>query len=111
MFVEHKEAVEVTEAPAKTLKLSEAIRIGATYRPQVRGVWFSHANGGSCALGAAWEGAFGKVTRETWAHANGTELALRFGIPSSIISEIAKRNDQGLMSREQIANWLEAQGL
>jgi hypothetical protein len=32
MFVEHKEAGEVTEAPAKITKLSEAIKIGARFQ-------------------------------------------------------------------------------
>jgi hypothetical protein len=57
MFVEHKSPGEASpnreKLPEEITKLSEAIRIGATKRPQCTGDYFD--NGGSCALGAAWE--------------------------------------------------------
>src|ERR1700741_3225132 len=40
-----------------TLKLSEAMRIGARLRPQCSGYLFN--NGASCALGAAYEAVYG----------------------------------------------------
>lgn len=41
------------------MRLSEAIRIGSMMRPQTKGHFFDET--GSCALGAAYEGTFGKI--------------------------------------------------
>lgn len=112
MFVEHKEAVEITEAPAK---MSEAIREGAKLRPKCTGGFFMlvrtlrhpiRGELGSCALGAAGEYAFG--------HTKGgadwfIEVPRFFGVPSHITSMAWQMNDQG-ESREEVADWLEAQG-
>jgi hypothetical protein len=54
MFVEHKEALEITEAPAKTLKLSEAIRKGLNIVEESPSSWMF------CALGAAFAGVHGR---------------------------------------------------
>ena len=103
MFVEHKEAVELT--PAKVLKLSEAIRIGAKIRPQGVGpnCW---ARGQSCALMAAYEGFFGVPAQRL-----GERLYMWASdiVGLAIQKEIWMRNDQG-QTREQIADWLEGQG-
>lgn len=104
MFAEHKEALEVTEAPTKTLKLSEALRIGARLRPQCRDVFF--INRKSCALGAAYEAITGRYDEhlmiealiEIWPHING-----------GLAAKIASLNDLG-KTREYIADWLEAHG-
>jgi len=86
-----------------TLKLSEAIRIGARMRPQCRGTFFRE--GGSCALGAAVEAKEGHPTLnfdQNWES--------YFGAPMKIMEEVTWMNDRSNFSREQIADWLEAQG-
>ena len=110
MFVEHKEAGEVKEAPAKVLKLSEAMRIGATLRPKGRIDLFY--DGKSCALGAAFEGATGRTC-----NCNNYD-AVRDVFPvlkknygrGNLMKEIYDRNDNLGYTREQIADWLESQG-
>ncbi len=126
MSVEHKEATEVTEAPAKTLKLSEAIRIGAKLRPQHHGALFAH--GASCAMGAAYEARFGTPGPEAWLcplmtgcpHEEMIQsmeaewpFLLRGNGGTGLFGEITSLNDSPSrgMTREQIADWLEAQGL
>jgi len=112
MFVEHKEAGEVTEAPAKVLKLSEAIRVGCQIRKrQCRLAFFREGAGyerSSCALGAAWEG-WGGSEEDT--PATDTDDAPKaFGVPRHVLMRITYMNDFQNYSREQIADWLEAQG-
>jgi len=87
-----------------TLKLSDAIRIGAKLRPQCS--HFYHANGASCALGAAWEALTGMTYAEVGISRT---LTQRFQLPFNKTIEIMNRNDAG-QTREQIADWLEAQG-
>lgn len=113
MFVEHKEAGEVTEAPAKIDRLSQAIRIGATKRPQCFGDAFRH--GGSCALGAAleatgvrpWSGS--ENDRYPTHYVQGL-IEARFRVPLRVTQQVWKLNDVKGWSREQIADWLESQG-
>ena len=96
----------------KITKLSDAIRLGATFRPQCKVMLFNR--GKSCALGAAAE-----ALGYTWAE----ELKARFpdlGRPMKhpmgerarnlwdIISDL---NDNHDWTREQISSWLAAQGL
>lgn len=113
------------------MKLSEAIREGAKLRPQCRGELFRYINPVhgwlSCALGAALEGlgvsppaegedwdSRGKVPDETLCHSfpflyipeSGEQRDL-----SPLGLEIIDRNDKQGQSREEIADWLEAQGL
>ena len=107
MFVEHKEAGEVTEAPAKITKLSEAIRIGAKARHQCQ--TYFYANGGSCALGAAIEAVYGYPGDGEPPRAMSFHFMESFGVPSHMRNQIADRNDSGA-TREEIADWLEAQG-
>lgn len=109
MFVEEKTQGEPQPVKFGTLKLSKAIRIGAALRPhQCRGVFFGH--GGSCAMGAAYEAITGKTLKE--GSTDGSFL--RGVVPGfddyGLRFSIAERNDKG-ESREQIAEWLESQGL
>lgn len=114
MFVEEKKQGEVTEAPAKTLKLSEAIRVGARLRPQCRASFF---NGfGSCALGAAMEALLNRPTDRdadyVWLCDHFPELKkqIRTHRAWELGCEIVERNDGVGYTREQIADWLEAHG-
>lgn len=101
---------EQQEQITKITKLSQAIRIGASLRPQCIGFLFRH--GESCALGAAWEGIgekyveFGSVCNEAYAHIYDA-LQDRFG--NIVTDEAMTMNDNG-MSREHIADRLEALG-
>jgi hypothetical protein len=121
MFLEHKEATEITEAPAKTLKLSEAIRIGARIRPKCTSALFDE--GRSCALGAAYEAVYGYPGDGHYGFpAMDGRLGLRFGEALSrafpalydsqryLLHEVFAHNDFHEWTREQIADWLEAQG-
>lgn len=104
MFVDEKAKGEVQVPKLGTLKLSEAIRIGAKKRQQTVGLFFYE--GKSCALGAAMEGS-GSKYREGW---NPWDLVeTRFGINYSFSAKISAMNDRG-ESRESIADWLESQG-
>lgn len=96
----------------KIKKLSDAIRLGATFRPQCFNVLFGR--GGSCALGAAYEVLTGineeKYYEQDKAPAAGPLIQRRFGVSDFIICCITSRNDSG-ETREQIADWLESIGL
>lgn len=101
--------VEKFEA-VKVLKLSEAIRIGAKIRPQCFHSLFK--NGGSCVLGAAYEGATGKAdaVKHCQVSAIFPELrALKHNDLGQVGWDMFKRNDDG-ESRESIADWLESKG-
>jgi len=65
------------------LELADAMAAGARQRPQAFGTYFSE-DGGSCALGAAYEGAY-------WLPLNAIILHL---------------NDDHHWTREQIVEWL-----
>lgn len=104
--------VKQFEQQVGTLKLSQAIRIGAKLRPQCSRTYFAWADRplavGSCALGAAWEGAgYGGPTHAPFGY---QDVCKAFGITEPLAQSIAIRNDRG-DTREQIANWLESQGL
>jgi hypothetical protein len=96
----------------KITKLSQAIRLGATFRPQCRGLLFTHKFGDvrSCAMGAAWEAITGTAEYVDLVKAKRI-LMKRFDVTDSCIEDIQERNDQLGQTREQIADWLEAQGL
>lgn len=98
--------VKHLEQPTKTLKLSEAIRIGARMRPQCAGDFF--LNGGSCALGAALE-AFGIDPKDAKGFHYGNACDI-LGITEGLAEHIAIRNDLRHWSRESIADWLESIG-
>lgn len=104
MFVEEKAVGEEQPVKLGTLKLSEAIRAGAKLRQQCRDNYYSR--GRSCALGAAWEGA-GQPKQ----YISGIAVVRHFGLPDDnrVLSGIIVRNDAG-HTREEIADWVEAQG-
>ena len=90
-----------------TLKLSEAIRAGAKLRPQGFGATFK--DGKSCAVGAAYEAVTGLTSwpqhEEVYSF-----LSRHFGVPYSLLRrDVCEKNDSR-ETREQIADWLEAQG-
>ena len=98
-----------------TLKLSEAIRIGARMRPQCTAVMFD--NGKSCALGAAYEAVYGYPGNGRYGFSSDHNnkmleewLSNAFSDLSHVEDSIWHLNDSGAMTREQIADWLEAQG-
>jgi len=105
------EVSKFEQAKVGTLKLSEAIRIGARLRPQAFGGWF--VDGGSCAIGAALE-AVG--LRDDDMDVRGGVLMEHFPQLANpgytpLAREIIRLNDGKKMSRESIADWLEWQGL
>lgn len=113
MYVEHKEAGEVTEQPAKVLKLSDAIRLGAKMHPQ--GFEGSFENGRTCAIGAAYVGMFGEPRvppNSIFLTGDAVSKLKAAGIwPEGLDSTTVWRmNDGNRWSRERIADWLEAQG-
>lgn len=90
-----------------TVKLSQAIRIGARLRLQCRGALFAH--GRSCALGAAYEALFfGKAAATTVMEK--LRQTYPFAASSYLLYEIMGKNDRDGWTREQIADWLEARG-
>lgn len=93
------------DAPAKVLKLSEAIRIGSKIRPQCTDANFFRG-GKSCALGAAWEAAGGAYEEffTGW-----SLIESHFRIDYFLMDRVASANDGG-QTREQIADWLESEG-
>jgi hypothetical protein len=115
----------------KTVKLSELIRRGAKKRPKAKGAYFKQVEGGigSCAIGAAVEGA--GIVRKAPGYLNLlnsdilSTLARKLGydpftrrvpndgsIPgSNIFSYVTSMNDYTNMTREEIADVLEAKGL
>lgn len=109
MFVETQERPAGEPAKVGTLKLSEAMRIGAAKRPQGFGLVFSQ--GKTCALGAAIEGYgydISTIPLDQW-----------WSLPEvapweknrELCESIVDRNDFGKMTREKIADWLESKGL
>jgi hypothetical protein len=111
MFVEHKEALEITEAPAKTLKLSEAIRIGASYRPQgFNGVLSQIHEGTSCALHAAYEAVTGGPAHDEGSDTSYNLTQWAYRIFGNAATNVIYKNDDEKWTREQIADWLESRG-
>lgn len=95
------------EPQVKPMKLSEAIREGAKLRPQYFGADY-FGNGGSCALGAAYEAVTGHG--HYYADDAPTIEDLFPSLTVELEMEIWDKNDQECLSREQIADWLEARG-
>lgn len=105
----------------KIRKLSQALRLGATFRPKCVGYEFKTVGFGqvhSCALGAIWEGRFGNTDFSY------SDFKLAFpevgavltdGSLHSVYHDIWSRNDgrngREQQTREQIADWLESIGL
>jgi hypothetical protein len=105
MFVEHKEALEVSETPAKIEKFSTAILVGSCFRPQCSGSYFQ--DGKSCAIGAAWEAM--RMKGRPPASCTETVQKMGFIVPWMTVVEAFHMNDAG-KSREEVADWLEAKG-
>lgn len=126
MFVDEKAVGETAEQKNARLSLSAAIRAGAKLRPQAETKFF--IDGKSCALGAAYEAAFGRIPQDANSVRGvgfqecGPDLVTAFpqlrefgyvnakGDQDTLDMAIASRNDMG-DTREQIADWLAAQGL
>ncbi len=97
------------------MKLSEAMRIGAACHPQGTGLMFKMENGQlrTCALGAAYEGWFGCQEAEP----DNTYSTLYEVFPllrensERLAQQIWQMNDQYGKTREEIADWLQEQGL
>lgn len=86
----------------KPKTLSQAIRLGATFRPQTRGHIFY--DGRSCAIGAALEATFGRIRDEDIPR-------LHDRYPGQwAYCQIIEWNDGDDMTREQIAEKLEKMG-
>lgn len=96
-----------------TLKLSEAIRIGAALRPQSHFCMFDK-EGGSCVQGAAAEALGFPFTLDYREMEKIRPLLMAaFGVSGDVLSDMQMRNDVmgGMMwSRERIADWLESKG-
>jgi hypothetical protein len=105
MFVDEKQQGEAKPVQIGTLKLSEAMRIGARLRPQgfTAGL-VREGDGTSCALQAAAEGKTGRFL--VWTN----ECARALGIEEWLMEKIYFLNDVERWSRERIADWLESQG-
>lgn len=98
--------LEVTETPS-TLKLSQAIRIGARLSPANDGSTF--LCGGTCAVGAAYEAVFGLPSKH---NEPAFEVVRRhFGISflEWLSLGISLKYNQS-RDRESIADWLESIG-
>lgn len=97
----------------KLKKLSQAIRLGATIHKQCTNMmWSQHTNGEwhTCAIGAAYFALHGEMTPpENSSIAD--SVAKRFCVPLSLLDSIMRMNDERRMTREAIADKLEAQGL
>lgn len=111
------------------MKLSEAIREGAKKRPQTFDSFFSWDYDtdegdrvciGSCALGAAYEACVGSVSNyfpeqgvfDAISACVGIDLDQPIGPANMALwREITGRNDEDRHTREEIADWLEAEGL
>lgn len=98
----------------KISKLSQAIKLGATFRPQCRNVMFD-LEGRSCALGAAYEALTGRCDTPQEGMALGycryQYVAKRFDLPVAKLLEVQDMNDVRRMTREAIADQLEQEGL
>jgi len=117
--MDQSEVLKFERAAVGTITLlSEAIRVGAGMRPQSRGCPF--ANGGSCAWGAAAEALGHRYDPSLQTAIAINYVASRLNLPHKLVHNekfgpgcdtIWGKNDTGGFTREQIADWLETQGL
>lgn len=108
MYVDEKKQGEIQQAPAKVLKLSEAIRIGCAFVTEGR--LFS-----GCAIGTGYQALTGKDLSEAWREVKYEGdcvdlVAEAFGIPKDIAGTASYNHYTDAMSREQVADWLESKG-
>lgn len=116
MFVDEKQQGEGVPVKVGTLKLSEAMRVGARLRPQAFVNYFT--GGGSCAIGAAYEAATGRSDYESDDAPDADEVFPQLAkiFPGSeyegdsLEDAIWEKNDIDQWSREKIADWLESHG-
>lgn len=100
------------EAPAKVLKLSEAARIGARKHPQLIDITAWHADGCTCFYGAAavgrgWDLSCGRL------HNFITDDELEYSSDAYAVhygKNLHKEIKDGLLTREQVADRMEAIG-
>lgn len=110
MFVEHKEATEITEAPSKLLKPSDAMRLGCKLTPA--GHLYYDGVGRTCAVCAAAVGA--GYTRKM--HTGGSEPVYRYlkeafpNVPLKIWDKAEDIYMTRTKTREEVADWLESKG-
>ena len=103
------------------MRLSEAMRIGASWSPQIITFW--KTINGTCALGAAYEGTFGTLNLQG---ASGMDMVKLFKTYPILIEKctspepsycscigdaIPILNDSYNWTREEIANWIEIKEL
>lgn len=96
----------------KIKTLSQAIRLGSTFRPQgFHAAPEQKANNVSCALLAAAEALTGELvgcsSEAMWTVGERFDLIGRH----LLFQEIFDRNDKHRQTREEIADWLQSQGL
>jgi hypothetical protein len=108
------EVEKFERAKVGTITLSEAIRLGARLHPKCNDVLFNGE--GTCAIGAAAVGrGWTPEYLDAWRTA-GAFLPELMGDDQSmnkrdsLFYKIGSRNDEG-WTREEIADWLESQGL
>lgn len=114
--------LDVKEEPTRTLKLSEAIRVGASRsRPthDIKAVaWVEWRDGRcfSCVIGAAWLGATGhdeRSYRDSFSQYSNRAAGVSemLGVSHDVLMTAQRRYEFEGWSRESIADWLESQGL
>jgi len=107
------------------MRLSEAMRIGASWSKSIRLVW--KRDDGTCALGAAYEGTFGTIKGALGTHPLEESVRLKAeyrilsrgaaecpvsnmcpkDLTNTVMQMIAHLNDNHDWSREKIADWIE----
>ena len=107
MFLDEKEQGEVQQAPAKVLKLSEAIRKGC---PLVE----ENKLYSGCALAAGYVAKTGKNLEDNPAIGGGNSMYLNpvhdaFGVPVKVLERASLMHSRGA-TREAVSDWLEAKG-
>jgi hypothetical protein len=106
--------IEKFETPAKVMKLSQAIRIGAEFVQEQRHLFL--LDGCGCALGTAMYAMGmrhmheGRENDKDWNYFP-NKTAETFGISKGLAIQISSKHFRGEMNRLQIADWLESQGL
>jgi len=96
------------------LKLSEAIKRGIkkslSSREYGARVWVVKSGGHcfACVIGAAWLGSGGD---NHFLSSRFPELAEKCGVSTTLLIEGERRYEQQGQSREEVADWLESQGL
>ena len=113
MFVEHKEQGEVTEAPAKTLRASGALRLGMSIVKEDARIYLSSEYCGCAVAMAAVASGFTyaqKVSSGGWTSIY-DHLAANFPeVPLAVWRAVDDDHACERKSAAQCADWLESQG-